>query len=204
MGGNLVVGESGPGRLTLMESPQATLIDVAGAMLIGTSLPPAGHGTVIVEGDVTTTNDSLISSTLGVPDGDIGSGELTLLTGARVTTTTTATIGTESAGSNARDGKGVVALEGTAGADEFTRWQIGESLTIGASTGQFGTGALVIRDATVKVGTTERPVSPRTVQRWCTRSCGTRSSMRCGRSSFRGTWSSWSGCLRRTTRSALG
>ena len=28
MGGNLVVGESGPGRLTLMESPQATLIDV--------------------------------------------------------------------------------------------------------------------------------------------------------------------------------
>jgi T5SS/PEP-CTERM-associated repeat protein len=159
--GNLVVGEGGPGRVVLTEDffhdPR---INVAGALLVGCSLPPAGNGHVLVEGDIATDPASLTSSTLRVPDGNTAQGELKITEGGRVTTTTTAEIGTDGTADPVgfHGGNGVVELDGRttvaipiAGHDQLTRWQIGESLTIGPASGP-GDGQLLISEATVAVG----------------------------------------------------
>lgn len=152
VGGKLIVGESGPAKLLLVDAvDRSAVVNVAGALLIGQSLPPAGHGRIFINGDL---NDAqlLTSSSMRVPDGDIGTGELTMSSGARMTTTTTAEIGTDgTADANAHGGQGVVEVDGFSGHPELTRWSIGTSLTIGGATGPV-TGQLLIRDATVAVG----------------------------------------------------
>jgi T5SS/PEP-CTERM-associated repeat protein len=152
VGGRLVIGESGPAKLLLVDAvDHSAVVNVAGALLIGQSLPPAGHGRIFINGDL---NDAqlLTSNSLRVPDGDTGTGELTMSSGAHITTTTTAEIGTDgTADANAHGGQGVVEVDGFSGHPELTRWSIGTSLTIGGATGPV-TGQLLIRDATVAVG----------------------------------------------------
>jgi hypothetical protein len=158
--GNLVVGEGGRGQVVLTEDFfKDPRINVAGAMLIGCSLPPAGRGRVLVDGDLATDSVSLTSSSLRVPDGNTAKGELKITAGGRVTTTTTAEIGTDGTADpiGFNGGNGVVELDGrtvipVTGADQLTHWQIGESLTIGPASGP-GDAQLLISDATVAVGT---------------------------------------------------
>jgi T5SS/PEP-CTERM-associated repeat protein len=157
VGGQLVVGENGSGKLVLVEDIFSDpRVNVAGAMAIGESLPPAGRGTVIVVGDGQTDGASLTSNTLRVPDGDTASGDLEIRAGGRITTATTADIGAEGTEgpSGAPKGFGSVRLDGAAGADpSLTRWQIGTSLTIGGTQVGSSTGELDISDASVLVGT---------------------------------------------------
>lgn len=155
VGGRLIVGESGEGKLQVIEdAADDPRVTVAGALLIGDSLPPAGNGHVVVEGDVATDAASLTSNSLRVPDGAEASGDLLIDAGGRVSTATTADIGTDADITNGRAGQGIVQLSGVpggaAGSDQLTRWQIGQALTIGG-TGSF-TGRLVISNATVIVG----------------------------------------------------
>jgi T5SS/PEP-CTERM-associated repeat protein len=157
VGARLVVGESGPGMIVLVEDTFADpRINVAGAMAIGQSLPPAGSGKVIVVGDPLTEGASLTSNTLSVPDGDTARGDLEIRAGARVVTATTAAIGTEGTEgtTGAVKGFGSVRLDGSPGADpSLTRWQVGTSLAIGGAQVGSSTGHLDISDAAVIVGT---------------------------------------------------
>jgi T5SS/PEP-CTERM-associated repeat protein len=152
VGKDLVVGDTGHARLRLVDDDlnNTALVKVTGAMAIGGALPPAGQGVVEVEGEASAL-DLITSNSLRIPDGQFGTGSLTMSNGARVKTVTTAEIGTDgSADPNGHGGQGVVELDGISGHADLTRWSIGQSLTIGHGSGP-GTGQLLIRDATVAV-----------------------------------------------------
>jgi T5SS/PEP-CTERM-associated repeat protein len=162
--GDLVVGESGPGEVVVTEGV-ATQLAVAGATLIGSSLPPAGRGHFEVNGKLSTPAASFTSGSLRIPDGDTGTGELTLHLGSRIHTDTTAEVGTDATDAGrGTEGTGTVALKGPddradlgAGSEELTRWEIGQALTIGAPTSGRVTGRVTLHNATIVVGTVSTP-----------------------------------------------
>jgi hypothetical protein len=159
VGGNLTVGDSGKGRLELDENqvldPRVT---VAGQLRIGQALPPVGRGNVVVRGDDQTNAASLTSNSVRIPDGDDGAGALHVKAGAIVATATTAEIGSEGTEppSGAAHGFGFVEVNGTPNTGPanatLTRWDIGQSLTIGGTQVDSLTGELQITDGVVAVG----------------------------------------------------
>src|SRR6185369_4509835 len=127
-------------------------INVTGALRIGDALPPAGSGKVVVTGENATSAASLTSNSVSIPDGNDGFGKLIMTAGAIIATATSAEIGSE--GTEPANGVGVVEIDGTPntgpGAADLTRWNIGQSLTVGGT--DPATGFLFIADAVVAVG----------------------------------------------------
>jgi T5SS/PEP-CTERM-associated repeat protein len=143
VGASLDVGVFGSGRLVVAEAfDRNPRVDVATALRIGTD--PNARGRVQLVGDPATDGFSVVSDTLEVGGPPSSRGELVVDLGGRILTSTDASVGTGG-------GEGRVVILGAAPAD-LTRWQISRSLAIGGAAAP-ALGTLVIRDATVDVGT---------------------------------------------------
>jgi T5SS/PEP-CTERM-associated repeat protein len=139
----LDVGVFGAGRMVVAEAFEGNpRVEVGGKLQIGDF--STGSGRVLVVGDPGTTGFSLVSDSLDVGGAPGSRGELAVDFGGQLLTSTDAFVGT-------RGGEGRAAIAGALDA-ALTRWQISRSLTIGAPDGPT-LGTLLIRDATVDVGT---------------------------------------------------
>lgn len=149
----LQIGSPGTGRLVIAEDLFNPLVDVDGTLAVGSSAE-RGEGSVLVIGDASTDEASLVSSRLLVGVGAGADGALAIDPGGKVLTESEARVGE-------LGGTGDVRVGGPSGSEQETSWNINGSLVLGEPEPTTSIAHLRIQNAAVVVDSS--PPAPATV-----------------------------------------